>query len=106
MARAELALADGDVGLIAEANADLHEAIVTLAGNSLLTAMMQSVFGRDRWIFRMTSDRDPVVACAEHRELCDVIFAGDADFTAATAYAHIERGRQPTLETLRAVLPP
>ena len=54
----------------------------------------------------MTSDRDPVVACAEHRELCDAIFAGDADFTAATAYAHIERGRGPTLETLKAVLPP
>jgi DNA-binding GntR family transcriptional regulator len=105
MARAEYALTAGDAGQIAEANADLHEAIVTLAGNSLLTAMMQSVFGRNRWIFRMTSDRDPVVACSEHRELCDVISAGDADFTAATAYAHIERGRKPTLETLRAVLP-
>jgi DNA-binding GntR family transcriptional regulator len=54
----------------------------------------------------MTSDRDPVVACAEHRELCDAIFAGDADFTAATAYAHIERGRGPTLETLKSALPP
>jgi DNA-binding GntR family transcriptional regulator len=106
MAGAERALADDDAGLIAECNAELHEAIVALADNSLLTAMMRSVFGRDRWIFRMTSDRDPVVACAEHRELCDAIFAGDADFTAATAYAHIERGRRPTLETLKAVLPP
>ena len=106
MARAERALADGDAAVIAESNAELHEAIVALADNSLLTAMMRSVFGRDRWIFRMTSDRDPVVACAEHRELCDAIFAGDADFTAATAYAHIERGRQPTLETLKTVLPP
>ena len=105
MARAEFALAAGDAGQIAEANADLHEAIVTLAGNSLLTAMMQSVFSRNRWIFRMTSDRDPVVACSEHRELCDAICAGDADYTAAMTYAHIERGRRPTLETLRAVLP-
>jgi DNA-binding GntR family transcriptional regulator len=105
MARAEFALAAGDAGEIAEANADLHETIVTLAGNSLLTAMMQSVFSRNRWIFRMTSDRDPVVACSEHRELCDAICAGDADYTAAMTYAHIERGRRPTLETLRAVLP-
>lgn len=105
MARAERALAGADAGLIAESNAELHETIVALAGNSLLTAMMRSVFGRDRWIFRMTSDRDPMVACAEHRELCDAICAGDAEFTAATAYAHIERGRKPTLETLRAVLP-
>lgn len=106
MTRAEQALAAGDSGLIAESNAELHETVVELAGNALLTAMMQSVFGRNRWIFRMTSDRDPVVACAEHRELCDAICAGDADFTAASAYAHIERGRRPTLETLRAVLPP
>jgi DNA-binding GntR family transcriptional regulator len=106
MAEAERALSGGDPGLIAETNAELHETIVALAGNSLLTGMMRSVFGRDRWIFRMTSDRDPVVACAEHRELCDAIFAGDADFTAATAYAHIERGRAPTLETLKEVLPP
>ncbi len=105
MARAEFALAAGDAGQIAESNADLHETIVTLAGNSLLTAMMRSGFGRNRWIFRMTSDRDPVVACSEHRELCDAISAGDADFTAATAYAHIERGRKPTLDTLRAVPP-
>ena len=106
MARAERALADGEAGPIAESNAELHETIVALAGNSLLTAMMRSVFGRNRWIFRMTSNRDPVVACAEHRELCDAIFAGDPDFAAATAYAHIERGRKPTLETLKEVLPP
>lgn len=106
MARAERALADGEAGPIAESNAELHETIVALAGNSLLTAMMRSIFGRNRWIFRMTSNRDPVVACAEHRELCDAIFAGDPDFAAATAYAHIERGRKPTLETLKEVLPP
>ena len=38
-------------------------------------------------------------------KLCDAICAGDADYTAAMTYAHIERGRRPTLETLRAVLP-
>jgi DNA-binding GntR family transcriptional regulator len=105
MSRAERALTGGDAGLIAESNAELHETIVALAGNSLLTAMMRPVLGRNRWIFRMTSNRDPVVACAEHRELCDAIFRGEADFAAAVAYSHIERGRKPTLETLRAVLP-
>ena len=105
MSRAERALAKGDPGPIAEANAELHETIVLLAGNSLLTAMLRPVFGRNRWVFRMTSDRDPVVACAEHRELCDAIFCGNADFAAAVAYSHIERGRQPTLATLRGALP-
>lgn len=88
-----------------ERNADLHEEIIRLAGNSLLSTMMRPVSGRDRWIFRMTAHRDPVVACREHRELCEAIFAGHPDHAAALAYTHIERGRTPTLETLRHVLP-
>ncbi|HLS77361.1 MAG TPA: GntR family transcriptional regulator [Nocardia sp.] len=88
-----------------ERNADLHEEIIRLAGNSLLSTMMRPVSGRDRWIFRMTAHRDPVVACKEHRELCEAIFAGQPDHAAALAYTHIERGRIPTLETLRQVLP-
>jgi DNA-binding GntR family transcriptional regulator len=105
MTHAEHVLDGGNAGLIADANAELHEAIVTLAGNSLLTVMMQPVFGRNRWIFRMTSDRDAAVACAEHRELCQAILDGHPDFAAAVAYTHIERGRAPTMETLRPVLP-
>jgi DNA-binding FadR family transcriptional regulator len=68
--------------------------------------MTRPIAGRDRWIFRMTSDRDPVVACKEHHELCDAISAGEPDFAAAISYSHIERGRRPTLATLRQVLPP
>jgi DNA-binding GntR family transcriptional regulator len=105
MDTAEQALASADVNWIAEANADFHEEIIRLAGNSLLSSMMRSVAGRDRWIFRMTSDRDPVVACREHHELCDAITAGDEAFAAAISYGHIERGRRPTLDVLAAVLP-
>jgi DNA-binding GntR family transcriptional regulator len=106
MKRADTALASGDANEIAESNAELHEEIVRLAGNSLIATMMRAVSGRDRWIFRMTSDRDPVTACQEHHELCNAIYAGDPDFAAAISYSHIERGRAPTIETLRAVLPP
>jgi DNA-binding GntR family transcriptional regulator len=106
MARADQALETADVNAIAESNATLHEEIVRLAGNSLLETMMRSVSGRDRWIFRMTSDRDPVVACHEHHKLCDAIYAGKAEFAAAISYSHIEGGRRPTLETLKFVLPP
>ncbi len=100
------ALADGDAGLIAESNAELHETIVALADNSLLTAMMRSVFGRDRWIFRMTSDRDPWWHAPSTASCAMPSSPATPEFTAATAYAHIERGRAPTLETLKAVLPP
>jgi DNA-binding GntR family transcriptional regulator len=106
MARADSALDAGDVTRITETNADLHEEIVHLAGNSLLENMMRSVSGRDRWIFRMTSNRDPVVACQEHHKLCDAIYAGDADYAAAISYSHIESGRAPTISTLKLVLPP
>ena len=83
----------------------LHEEVVRLADNSLLWAMTRAVAGRDRWVFRMTSDRDPVVACREHHELCEAIYAGNEDFAASVSFAHIERGRRPTVDTLRSVLP-
>jgi len=105
MASADEVLETRDVNRIAETNAELHEAIVHLAGNSLLQNMMSSVSGRDRWIFRMTSDRDPVVACREHHELCQAIYAGDAELAGAISYSHIEKGRTPTVETLKFVLP-
>ncbi|MGE2731367.1 GntR family transcriptional regulator [Mycolicibacterium vaccae] len=94
-----------DPDIISEANADLHEQIVALADNTLLTTMMRPVSARDRWIFRMTADRDAHVACWEHTELCTAIMDGKADMAAALAYSHIERGRTPTMKALSAILP-
>ena len=105
MRRADRALDFPNASEIADSNAELHEEIIRLAGNNLLTTTMRLVSGRDRWIFRMTSNRDVAVACREHHELCDAIYAGDPDLAAAIAYSHIQRGRQPTIETLRSVLP-
>lgn len=105
MALGESAIASRDVDRIVQSNAELHEEIVRLADNSLLSTMMRSVSGRDRWIFRMTSDWDPVITCQEHHELCEAIYSGDADFSAAISYSHIERGRAPSLKVLKAVLP-
>jgi DNA-binding GntR family transcriptional regulator len=105
ISEADAALASGDPTWIAESNADLHEAIVLLADNVLLATMTRSIAGRDRWVFRMTSDRDQAAACHEHHELCDAIYAGNEEFAAAISYAHIERGRKPTVDTLRTILP-
>jgi len=105
MSEADAALASADPAWIAESNADLHEAIVRLADNVLLATMTRSIAGRDRWVFRMTSNRDPAVACHEHHELCDAIYAGNEEFAAAISYAHIEGGRKPTVDTLRTILP-
>ncbi len=105
MRKADVALASGEARWIAESNADLHQEIVRLAGNSLLASMTRAIAGRDHWIFRMTSDRDPVIACKEHHELCEAIYAGNEEFAAAISFSHIERGREPTIATLRTILP-
>lgn len=103
--RAVAAVDHGAPGLISELNADLHEQIVLLADNALLSTIFTPIAARDRWIFRLTADRDAHVACAEHAELCAAITGGRADMAAALAYSHIERGRAPTLAALEPILP-
>ncbi len=106
MARADEVLPTNNSSAIASTNAELHEEIIRLSDNSLLSAMMRPLIGRMRWVFTMTSDRDPRVQCREHHELVDAIRVGDQEFAASLAYAHVERGRQPTIAALRAILPP
>jgi DNA-binding GntR family transcriptional regulator len=103
---ADDALASGDFTAIIATNADIHEVIIELAQNSLLSALMRPVSGRARWISRLSAYPDPRIACREHRDLRDAICSGNADLAAALAYAHIEGGREPTLEVLKGILPP
>ena len=106
LAAADRLLATGPDAAIAEANAAVHDEILRLAGNSLLSSMMRPVVGRDRWIFGIIStQRNAFQTCREHHQLCDAIACGDAELAGAIAYAHIEGGRHPTLEALRSVLP-
>jgi len=105
-ARAELATAHGRQTEIAAANAAFHEAIVNLSGSRLLTSLMAPISARVRWLFRLTSDRDPGVLCTEHRELHEAICAGDTELAASLAFVHVERGRHPSLESLKDLLPP
>ncbi len=105
MERAERAMADGDADEIAVTTAELHQAVVDLSDNALVSTMMRSILGRMQWIFRLTAERDPLVACEEHHGLLDAISDANPDLAAAIAYAHIERGRAPSLATLSQVLP-
>ncbi|MDE3206653.1 MAG: GntR family transcriptional regulator [Acidobacteriota bacterium] len=106
LAEADALLSGGDEAVIAEANASVHDRILELAGNRLLTSMMRPVVGRDRWIFGMISaQRNAFRTCQEHHQLCDAIFSGDVELAAALAYAHIEGGRRSTIDALRSILP-
>jgi DNA-binding GntR family transcriptional regulator len=91
---------------IAEANAAVHDEIVALAGNALLSAVIRPVVGRDRWIFGIIAkERDAFLTCKEHHQLGDAIGAGQVELAAALSYAHIESRRSSTIEALRSILP-
>jgi DNA-binding GntR family transcriptional regulator len=105
LVRADEVMATHDADVIAEANATLHEEVVWLAGNSLLSTMMSSISGRYRWIFRMTYAPESGGSVHEHHQMFDAILAGDPDLAAAVAWTHVERGRKPTLAMLDGLLP-
>ncbi|GAB2856425.1 GntR family transcriptional regulator [Actinocorallia aurea] len=103
--RARRALADGDEQGAAAANVAFHRGIVTLAGNDLLSLLMQPLDGRMEWLFRMTADRDLDVQCHEHEQLYTALMAGDAELAASLAYVHVASGRTPSLLSLADLLP-
>lgn len=102
---AEAVYATRDADLIAEGNVAVHDEIVWLAGNSLLSKMMQAISGRYRWIFRMTYTPEVAGSGHEHREIFEAIRDGDADLAAAVALTHVVHGRKPTLARLAGTLP-
>lgn len=98
--RSREALRGSDSLRIAEASAAFHEAVVLTTDNELMISLMRAVAGRVVWLFYLTSGRDPNVACEEHHELLDAIRSGNARLAEAVAWAHIDRGRTPSLAAL------
>jgi DNA-binding GntR family transcriptional regulator len=58
-----------------------------------------------QWLFTLTGHRDPQVQCAEHLSLCKAIYDGKEDLAAALAFAHVELGREPSVQGLAGHLP-
>jgi DNA-binding GntR family transcriptional regulator len=86
-------------------NTALHAEIVAMGGNSLLEYSMKPLLGRMQWLFTLTGHRDPQVQCAEHLSLCKAIYEGKEDLAAALAFAHVELGREPSVQGLAGHLP-
>ncbi|MFF1255045.1 GntR family transcriptional regulator [Pseudarthrobacter sp. NPDC058329] len=105
MNQAEEATKHRDEVLIPLTNTAVHAEIVSMAGNSLLEDSMKPLMGRMQWLFTLTGHRDPGVQCAEHLSLCQAIYDGKADLAAALAFAHVELGREPSLQGLASHLP-
>lgn len=104
LAASEAAYRSGDERSIAAANAAFHEVMLEITGNTLLQSLMRLISGRVRWLFRLTHFRADHGQHEEHRALLEAIRDGDEQVAAALAYAHVARGRRPSLAALRGVL--
>ena len=52
------------------------------------------------WLFYLTSSRDQHVQSDEHHNLLDAIASGNDRLAESVAFAHIEKGRIPSLEII------
>ena len=69
--RAAAATEAGDAEVITDVNSRLHDRIMAMAGNSLLTEALEPVAGRLRWMTRRNEEWPQLLV--EHRELYEAI---------------------------------
>lgn len=79
----------------ATSHAQLHQYLVDISGNSLLSDLMRAISGRLMWIFHLIGGNDQSLACAEHELIAAAIANGNEALAASRTYAHIEAGRAP-----------
>lgn len=102
MERAEAATASADPQEILLANSEFHTELVSAAQHQMLTDAMGPVLARTRWLFAQTADRSAEVQAHEHHQIYEAIRSGQARLASAYMLAHVESGRQPSLEALAA----
>lgn len=88
----------GDAEAITDVNSRLHDRIVAMAGNSLLTEALEPVAGRLRWMTRRNEEWPQLLV--EHRELYEAIASGDPDRARTHALAHVRTNYRSTVRHL------
>lgn len=88
----------GDAEVITDVNSRLHDRIMAMAGNSLLTKALEPVAGRLRWMTRRNEEWPQLLV--EHRELYEAIASGDPDRARAHALAHVRTNYRSTVRHL------
>jgi DNA-binding GntR family transcriptional regulator len=96
--RAAVATEAGDAEVITDINSRLHDSIVAIAGNTLLTAALEPVAGRLRWMTRRNEEWPQLLV--EHRELYEAIASGDPARARAHALAHVRTNYRSTVRHL------
>lgn len=96
--RAAAATEAGDAETITDVNSRLHDGIVAMAGNSLLTEALEPVAGRLRWMTRRNEEWPQLLV--EHRELYEAIATGDPERARAHALTHVRTNYRSTVRHL------
>ncbi|MGA5897611.1 GntR family transcriptional regulator [Streptomyces venetus] len=96
--RAAAATEAGDAELITDLNSRLHDRIMAMACNSLLTEALEPVAGRLRWMTRRNEEWPQLLV--EHRELYEAIASGDPDRARAHALTHVRTNYRSTMRHL------
>lgn len=92
------ALNRGDREAALRSNEAFHDAVVGLAHNNLLAALLEPLQGRLHWLFRQVEDVAGVVR--EHEELFEAIASGDPNRAGQAALEHVQLNRQTALRLL------
>lgn len=92
--RGVAAVDEDDVDAVVAANAELHAAIVELAGNNVLAELSAQVDRRVRWYYTPVARQRGRRSWVEHEQLIDAIEAGDGDKAAGVMREHTEHTRR------------
>ncbi|MBY8342760.1 GntR family transcriptional regulator [Streptomyces spinosirectus] len=88
----------GDAEAITDINSRLHDRIMAMAGNGLLTEALEPVAGRLRWMTRRNEEWSHLLV--EHRELYEAIASGDPERARAQALVHVRTNYRSTVRHL------
>ena len=98
------ALAEGDQQALIELDRELHAAIAEAAGNTLLAAQLDWLYGHVRRLWSVTLDRVSALraSVAEHEAVVDAIVRADGAEAHDRMQAHVRRFQAAFLESENA----
>ncbi|MFC8242887.1 GntR family transcriptional regulator [Streptomyces chartreusis] len=88
----------GDAEKITDVNTRFHNRILAMAGNSLLTSVMEPVDGRLRWLTRQNEEWPQLLT--EHQDLYEAIASGDPDRARTHTLTHVQANYRSTVRHL------
>lgn len=83
----------GDLDRVAALNSDFHSCVVQLGGNDYLAMLVAPMARRVQWVFRASAAQRGPHSWSEHEGLVLAISAGDEDYAAVLAVAHVRAAR-------------